>query len=146
MDVHNVGIRPVEKLLGDDGNLAPGGTGDGVVPLHEFAVHLPVGAVQGELGPEEGKLLADTANIALSLIHMELGQEGEDLFLNGADVVPCRAANVETVAPAELTLYGEDGVVVLVIDIVAVEPGEKTLFEKQTHGKTFLSGDSSRLL
>ena len=38
--------------------------------------------------------------------------------------------DVEAVAPAELALHGEDGIAVLGVDIIAVEPGEKTLFEQ----------------
>ena len=50
--------------------------------------------------------------------------------------------DVEAVAPAELALHGKDGFLVLVIDIVFVEPGEETLFEQQAHGGSVLSWSS----
>ena len=41
--------------------------------------------------------------------------------------------DVEGVTPAELAFHREEGGAGFVIDVVAVEPGEKSLFEKQFH-------------
>ena len=54
--VDDVGIGPVEELLADGGHQALGGTDNGVVPLGPVPLDLPVAAIKGVAGGEEGEL------------------------------------------------------------------------------------------
>ena len=71
----------------------------------------------------------NAAHILVMDVQLKLGQQGEHLFLHGADMLPAGIQNVEAVTPGELALHGIDGSAVLVINIVAVKPRKQALLE-----------------
>ena len=89
-----------------------------VLRLH----HLPAVEVQRKQRAHDGELLADGADAGVSQIQVELRQERQHALLDGGNVPPLRVENVQAVPPGELALDRKDGVAVLIVDIVAVEP------------------------
>ena len=119
----------MEQLLRDGGDAAARRAVDRVVPFHEAAVHLPIAALKGKARGEKGKFLADTAVIQLADVELKLREEGQHPLLHRSDVIAHGVQNVQAVPPGELALDRKDGVAVLIVDIVAVEPGKKALLE-----------------
>ena len=129
--IDDVCVRHVQQLLADRGHLVAVCASDGVVPLQPFAVDLPAVAVDGKPGGDQRELLADAAHVRIPTIQLKRGQKVEQLLLHGAHVPPLRVQNVQPVAQRQLALHGVAGVAVLVIDVVAVQPGKQALFEQQ---------------
>ena len=119
----------MKKLFRDRRDTAARGAVDRVVPLHEAAVHFPVAALKREARGEERELLADAAVILLADVKLKLGQKRQHALLYSADVLARSVQNMQAMPPGELALDRKDGVAVLVVDIVAVEPGKKALLE-----------------
>ena len=119
----------MEELLCDGGDAAARRAVDRVVPLHEAAVHLPVAALEREARGKECEFLADAAVILLADVKLKLGKKGQHPLLHGADVLARGIQDMQAMPPGELALDRKDGVAVLIVDIVAIEPRKKALLE-----------------
>ena len=96
-EVDDVGVTPVEELLGDvdDGAAA---VVDVVVPAEKIAFHAPTVAINFVFGLQKGKLLLDTAHGLAIELDVKGGKHGEELLFDETDFVVIGVIDVEPVA------------------------------------------------
>ena len=120
----------MEQLLADGGHKALGGAGDRIIPRRPVPLHLPIAAVDGELGRKKSKLFFQAAQVLPIGVQLKLGKERHHLLLDRADMLPGSVQDMQAVAPAEFSLHGKNSAARLIVDIVAVKPGKEALLEQ----------------
>ena len=93
-----------------------------VIPPEKIALHMPAVAVDIVLGPEEGKRLADAADVSLSQIQLKLGEEGQHALPDRAELVSEAVEYFQAVSPGKLSLDDVNRISRLVINVIAVKP------------------------
>ena len=83
---------------------------------------MPAVAVDIVLGPEEGKRLADAADVSLPQIQLKLGEEGQHTLPDRAELVSEAVEYFQAVSPGKLSLDDVNRIPRLVINVIAVKP------------------------
>ena len=78
---------------------------------------------------EKGKFLADAAQILIAKVQFKLWKKGQYLFFQGGYMGALCIMDVQAMSPGKLTFDGIYRVSAFVINIIAAEPREKSLFE-----------------
>ena len=128
-NVDGVGVGKVEKLLGDFGDMLTPAVDYLVVPLHNAAPDLPALAVDGKAGAKYGKIFVDCAHLPVADIHIKPGKNRYHPLLQRAHMSATCIVNFEAMPPRKLPLHHKYGVAVIVVYVIAVEPGNKPLSE-----------------
>ena len=92
---------------------------------------MPSVEIDIESGLEKGEFLADAADIIVSEIDFKLRKKGKNPFPDRSDFVSEAVENFEAVSPGKLTFDSINGFSAFIINIIAVEPAEKSLFEQK---------------
>lgn len=141
-NVEHVGVGQAEQLLADSRDGVARAVDNAVIPVEEIAGNRPTAHVEVERFREQAELALDRAIKLAADVDVVFGQQCEQPLLEPPELATRAVVYEKAVTERELSLDDEAdvavrelvavgvGIVGQRIDVIAVEPREKALFEQ----------------